>query len=222
MNRVRSISAIVAGLILIASFNSCVKEPCATTDTGSLLIKHFNLFIPSGITEFYLGENEIASIKTGNEKLIENLPIGTSTLIARSNLDTIYIDQVNIEQCAVTNYSSTTWDTAQIMSDRRLKQNINPITNALADINKLITYSYEYNASKAPNMNLPEGMHYGFMAQELKSVYPTFVKEANNGFYSVNYNELLPILTAGIQEQQLQIEALKKEVEELKAILEMP
>lgn len=66
---------------------------------------------------------------------------------------------------------------------------------------------------------MPKGIHYGFMAQELKNVYPTFVQLNSNGYYTVNYQEMIPILAKGIQEQQAQIDDLKKEVSDLKSML---
>jgi hypothetical protein len=37
-------------------------------------------------------------------------------------------------------------------------------------------------------------------AQELKEVYPEFVKQNGNGFYSVQY-QMIPLLVQGIKEQ---------------------
>ncbi len=53
--------------------------------------------------------------------------------------------------------------------------------------------------------------HYGVSAQELLSVYPNLVREGDDGYYSVNYIELVPILIRCIQE-------LNKELEEIKAV----
>ena len=52
--------------------------------------------------------------------------------------------------------------------------------------------------------------HFGFVAQELQQVYPDLVYENDNGYLSVNYTELIPILVQSIKE-------LKSEVDELKS-----
>ena len=53
----------------------------------------------------------------------------------------------------------------------------------------------------------------GFIAQDLLEIFPEdeydVVVKQPNGFYAVNYHEIIPILTKEIQK-------LKKEVEELK------
>lgn len=51
--------------------------------------------------------------------------------------------------------------------------------------------------------------HYGLSAQELREVYPDLVTEDQNGYLSVNYVELVPLLLQCIQEMQLEIEELQ-------------
>lgn len=53
--------------------------------------------------------------------------------------------------------------------------------------------------------------HFGLSAQELQVIYPNLVEEGQDGYLSVNYVELVPILIRSIQE-------LKQEVDELKGI----
>lgn len=58
-------------------------------------------------------------------------------------------------------------------SDRKLKKDIKPIESALSKINQLSPVTYFYNASS--NINLPSKLQYGFIAQELESVFPELV-----------------------------------------------
>ena len=53
-------------------------------------------------------------------------------------------------------------------------------------------------------------LHYGLIAQELQTIYPNLVEKGQDGYLSVNYVELIPILIRAIQE-------LKQEVDELSA-----
>jgi|GEM_PF-2468267 len=120
-------------------------------------------------------------------------------------------------------------------SDRKLKKNIADIqTTSLSKLMQLKPKSYEFRTGEYSYMNLAEGTHYGFIAQELQTVIPALVKKkmvktiipenknveglapVYNEINSVNYTELIPILTAAIQEQQMQIELLKKEIVHLK------
>lgn len=51
--------------------------------------------------------------------------------------------------------------------------------------------------------------HYGVAAQELQSVYPNLVRKAKDGYLSVNYLEMIPILIRGIQELSRSIDDVK-------------
>ena len=56
---------------------------------------------------------------------------------------------------------------------------------------------------------LHEQKHYGLSAQELQKVYPELVSEGQDGYLSVNYVELVPLLLRCIQEMQQEIEELQ-------------
>lgn len=60
-------------------------------------------------------------------------------------------------------------------SDRRLKENIADVNNALDIVKQLDAKTYTYKQDAG--MRLPEGQQYGFIAQELEQVLPAAVKE---------------------------------------------
>ncbi len=114
-------------------------------------------------------------------------------------------------------YSSGTYQG----SDRKLKNDIKPISGALAIIAQLKPSVYTFKTKEYKQMSLPEGTHYGLIADEVKQVIPYAVKRAvqpaeyeNNKektgkkpsdeveFDAVNYTEMIPILIAGMKEQQ--------------------
>ena len=99
-------------------------------------------------------------------------------------------------------------------SDRRLKQNINGIENALDKVMLLKPVTYEFKA----NLN-PEHQSYGFIAQDVEEVYPEFVSE-NEGLKGLAYDNFGVVAIKAIQEQQQQIKALKSENEMLRQRLE--
>lgn len=113
-------------------------------------------------------------------------------------------------------------------SDRKLKSAVMPLSNALSIVNRLNPCNYIYKTEEYKQMSLPEGLHYGLIADEVEKVLPNVVKEAvqpaeyekhdwGNGkkindevhFMSVNYTEIIPILIGAVKE-------LKKEIEEMK------
>lgn len=53
-------------------------------------------------------------------------------------------------------------------------------------------------------------LHFGLSAQELQKIYPNLVMEGQDGYLTINYIELVPLLVRSIQ-------ALKQELDELKS-----
>lgn len=56
---------------------------------------------------------------------------------------------------------------------------------------------------------LLEREHYGLSGQEIKEVYPNLVSESQEGYLSVNYVEMIPLLIRSIQELKTELETLK-------------
>lgn len=64
-------------------------------------------------------------------------------------------------------------------SDLKLKKNIKEVDNALDIITQLQPKNFEYRQDgNFKQMNLPNGKHYGFIAQDLEKVLPNLVKES--------------------------------------------
>lgn len=59
-------------------------------------------------------------------------------------------------------------------SDRKFKRDIKPLNSALEKINQLTPVSYYYKNTNS-NINLPNRLQYGFIAQELENVFPELV-----------------------------------------------
>ncbi|MEJ6590208.1 MAG: tail fiber domain-containing protein, partial [Crocinitomicaceae bacterium] len=116
------------------------------------------------------------------------------------------------------------------ISDARFKKNILPVSSVLAKVMELKVKKYNMRADEFPGLSLnPNKSEFGFIAQELKEVFPEIVqqkaipdplvlnsnkqnKEMVEGYYTVNYISLVPILTKAIQEQQNQILALNEQI----------
>lgn len=52
-------------------------------------------------------------------------------------------------------------------------------------------------------------LHYGFIAQELQKFYPELVLEDEDGYLSINYIEIIPLLVQAIQELSTEVDNLK-------------
>lgn len=101
-----------------------------------------------------------------------------------------------------------------ISSDKRLKENIFPITFGLKEVLNMEPVSYNLKDDKT------KSVQFGYMAQDLKKLIPTVVHgDENKEMLSVTYTELIPVLTKAIQEQQVMIDHLKAENEALKQMM---
>ena len=102
-------------------------------------------------------------------------------------------------------------------SDSRLKKDIMPITNGINTVMKLNPVTY---FKKANIDSIDYSKHEnGFIAQELREVIPFIVYEGKDKYktLSVNYTSIIPLLTKGMQEQQIQLVEQAKEIALLKA-----
>ena len=101
------------------------------------------------------------------------------------------------------------------ISDLRLKTNINNLDAVLPAVMKLQPRTYQFT-------NKPSNRYYtGFLAQELEQIFPQFVFYGGDDqiTYSVDYAGMSVIALKAIQEQQAQIDELKREIEQLKSSL---
>ena len=89
-------------------------------------------------------------------------------------------------------------------SDIRLKKNIIPLVDPLADIMKLKPVAFTYRTGGKDSM--------GVIAQDIEKVYPQLVAENSQGLKMVSYEGLIAPLIGSVQE-------LKKENEGLRDIL---
>ena len=103
-------------------------------------------------------------------------------------------------------------------SDSRLKDDIQYISRPTIDlINLLRPVTYKFKQDSIQYVYLAgakemDATHYGLVAQDVQQIIPDIVYEGGNGYLSVNYTEIVPLLVKSIQE-------LSDEVNKLKALL---
>jgi hypothetical protein len=107
-------------------------------------------------------------------------------------------------------------------SDLRFKEDFIQIENALENVLKLSAKYYYYkNSSEFKDRGFPTSKQIGFIAQDLMKIYPEIVIEGKDGYLTVDYSKLTPILVEAIKEQNSEIKSLKKELKEIKSILNL-
>ena len=97
-------------------------------------------------------------------------------------------------------------------SDRNLKTNVTPISDALYKIAEIGGYEFDW----IPNQEVHgyEGHDVGVIAQEIEKVLPEVVTTRENGYKAVKYEKIVPLLIQAIKEQSEKIKALEDYVKD--------
>lgn len=113
----------------------------------------------------------------------------------------------------------------QITSDSRLKTNIRDVKNdAISKLNTLRPIQFQWKQVdevviedsviiKTPHFSEDmdfDKSHYGLIAQDVQKLFPELVEEGGDGYLSVNYIELIPLLIQAVQNLSAEVEELKK------------
>ena len=100
-------------------------------------------------------------------------------------------------------FSSTATATDFILSsDTRLKTNITPIMSAVTKLNTITGYTFEFIKDSGKRRS-------GVLAQEIQDILPEAVYTDADGYLSVSYDAIIPLLIQAIKEQQTKIEELE-------------
>ena len=104
--------------------------------------------------------------------------------------------------------------TAYYTSDRRFKDNVQTIPNALDKVKALngVTWDWAENTNDVTKAAPTTGL----IAQEVQAVLPQVVKEKEDGFLGLDYSKMIGLLVEAIKEQQYKIDLLSAELEGLK------
>jgi hypothetical protein len=115
----------------------------------------------------------------------------------------------------------TAFGSMSSISDERIKENIEPIEPVIEKIKNVGVY--KYNKITAPEA-YKDRKEIGVIAQEIQKEFPDLVNEETvdpektyglDTILSVDYEHLTAVLLKGMQEQQDQIDSMKKQIEEL-------
>lgn len=100
-----------------------------------------------------------------------------------------------------------------IQSDERYKENIEPVGDMLEVLKSLepVTYNLKSRSKNPPKMDADGSERYGFLAQNVKEVFPELVYTDDRGYMSVDYIGLIPILVQSINELRAELAEVKDE-----------
>ncbi len=95
-------------------------------------------------------------------------------------------------------------------SDIRFKKNIAPLLNSLEKVEKLNGVNYFWRSDEFTSMKNDTGIQIGLIAQELEKIFPELVKNDEEGYKSIEYSHLVPVLIEAIKELKAEVDSLKK------------
>ncbi|TAM48014.1 MAG: tail fiber domain-containing protein [Acidobacteria bacterium] len=101
------------------------------------------------------------------------------------------------------------------VSDIRFKRDVVTLADALDKVLELRGVSFFWRREEFPDKPFEPGPQIGFIAQEVEQVYPEVVSTGPDGFKTLDYSKLTPILTEAIKAQQAIIEKQRSELDEV-------
>jgi hypothetical protein len=99
--------------------------------------------------------------------------------------------------------------TAYYSSDIRLKENIQPIENALEKVNQISGNTYDWKEGY-DEIHSHKGNDVGVIAQEIESILPQIVTNRDSGYKAVQYEKIIPLLIEAIKELSAKVNSLEK------------
>ena len=169
-----------------------------------------------GITGFADVSASLASLvgNSGIQNIVEdttpqlggNLALNSNSITGTGNID--ITGEVTASALLINGTITSTGDiTAFASSDKRLKDNITPISDATSKLSQIGGYEFDWNSNSSHS-----GHDVGVIAQEIEKVLPEIVVTRDNGYKAVRYEKIVALLIEAVKEQQLQINELKSKL----------
>jgi len=188
-----SITANLIGGVVSGSAQTIANLPTGVVSGSSQTINYLNSAAPgivSGSIQV-LGSSTIHSGSSGNYQF-NSIGVGSTTVA--SGVDGEIRAKGDI--------------TAYYSSDIRLKENIQPIENALEKVNQISGNTYDWKEGYE-EIHSHKGNDIGVIAQEIEEILPQIVTNRDNGFKAVQYEKIIPLLIEAIKELSAKIKDLE-------------
>ena len=84
---------------------------------------------------------------------------------------------------------------------------------------KLRGVSFDWRRDEFKDRNFGDRREIGLIAQEVEKIFPELVSTDSQGYRSIAYQNLVPVLIEAVKEQQKTIESQQKQIDEIKALV---
>lgn len=106
--------------------------------------------------------------------------------------------------------NGTVWcNGVQLTSDARKKANLEVIPDALEKVDQLTGYTYT-RLDADDEFNGKTKRHAGLLAQDVQIVLPEVVETGTDGYLTLNYDAMIPLLVNAIKELKAEVNDLKQ------------
>ena len=109
-------------------------------------------------------------------------------------------------------------DVINFPSDASLKTNIQTVNNATSIVKRMRGVSFQWQLSAIGDTTM-NGIHYGFIAQEMDSILPNVVRTNMDGLKSIAYTEIIPYVVMAFQEEHKRNDSLASKLDSIQQIV---
>jgi len=170
------------------------------TATARTFVKSITVDANGHVTGIGTGSEDTTSTKT-------TLDLDTDNRVQFRSLG------IGIAASTTTGTINATGDiVAFASSDKRLKENLTPISDPIDKLSKINGYEFDWIENDEVCFS---GHDIGVLAQEIESVLPEIVTTRDSGYKAVKYEKLTALLIEVTKSQQAQIDELTRKVEQL-------
>jgi hypothetical protein len=147
--------------------------------------------------------------------LTGNGNIGMGTTTPAEKLEVCGNAQVNGNVIAMGNITAN--QSVTCSSDERFKKDIATLPDALENVQQLRGVTYNWKQKEFPAKQFNDRLQIGVIAQEVEKIYPELVYTDKDGYKSVDYAKLTPVLIEAIKQLAAENKTLKAGNEDLNA-----
>ena len=179
---VNSGGAFISGGLTVSDSGMVVSGGLTVKDSG-LVVAAGGLTVATGTATFASGLNVASGLVVTN-----GVSVTSNGMILTGGL-TVY-------------GNSAFQNNPTVTSDRRLKTDVEPITDALQKVSRLQGVYFSWIQNEASGLQLDGKRHVGLMAQEVQAVLPEAVGESplDAKYLGVDYTALIPLLVEAIHD----------------------
>lgn len=102
-------------------------------------------------------------------------------------------------------------------SDKRFKKNVKAVELINDELFKVKSYSYNFRQNEFQARHFDNKHHFGFLAQDVKEIFPDLVKMDDSGYYAINYVEFIPLLLQSLKEEDQKVKDLETRIADLES-----